>query len=164
MKRKSILMTALITGSLLCGVANAFAEENVGEFSLDTMVVTATRTEKSILETPASVSVITAKDIKQSGAVYVDDVLKRVTGVQVSRSSGLATSKPVVNMRGLKNNFDTCVLVDGQPMVNAYAGSVNWNDIPVDSIEKIEVLRGPASAIYGANAASGVISITTKKA
>lgn len=166
MKRKLSItdaMTGLILGSVVFLNAQAFAEESIGEFSLDTIVVSATRTEKSILQTPASVTVITAKEIKDSGAVFVDDVLKRAPGVQVSRSSGIGTSKPVVNMRGFKNNYDTCVLVDGQPMVNAYAGAVNWNDIPVESIEKIEILRGPASAIYGANAASGVISITTKK-
>ena len=70
----------------------------------------------------------------------------------------------MIAMRGLKNNYDTLVLLDGQPIVNAYSGTVNWNDVPVESIEKIEIVKGPASSIYGSNAASGVISITTKKA
>ena len=161
---KGLLMTALITGSVVWGGTSVFAEEALQEYTLDQLVVTATRTEKAILDTPASVSVVTEKDIEKSGAVKIDDVLKRVPGVSVSRSGGLATSAPMVAMRGLKNNYDTLVLVDGQPMVNAYSGSVNWNDIPVESIEKIEVVKGAASSIYGAGAASGVISITTKKA
>ena len=126
------------------------------------MVVTATRTEKKIIDVPASVEVLTAKDIEKSGAAYVDDALKKVTGIAVSRTGGLANSKPVVTMRGVKSGSDVLVLVDGQPMVNAYSGTVNWNDIPVESIEKIEVVKGPGSAIYGSNAMAGVINITTK--
>lgn len=158
---KCLLMTALITGSVIWGGTNVFAEE-LQEYSLDQMVVTATRTEKKIIDVPASVEVITAKDIEKSGAAYVDDALKKVTGIAVSRTGGLANSKPVVTLRGVKSGSDVLVLVDGQPMVNAYSGTVNWNDIPVESIEKIEVVKGPGSAIYGSNAMAGVINITTK--
>ena len=159
---KGLLMTALITGSVLWGGTSVFAEE-LQEFSLDQMVVTATRTEKKIIDVPASVEVVTAKDIEKSGAVYVDDALKKMTGIYVSRTSGIANSKPQITMRGVKSASHVLVLVDGQPMVNAYSGVVNWNDIPVDSIEKIEVVRGAASSIYGSNALAGVINITTKE-
>lgn len=158
---KGLLMTALITGSVMWGGTSVFAEE-LQEYTLDQMVVTATRTEKKIIDVPASVEVITAKDLEKSGAAYVDDALKKVTGIAVSRTGGLANSKPVVTMRGVKSGSDVLVLVDGQPMVNAYSGTVNWNDIPVESIEKIEVVKGPGSAIYGSNAMAGVINITTK--
>ena len=158
---KGLLMTALITGSVMWGGTNVFAEE-LQEYTLDQMVVTATRTEKKIIDVPASVEVITAKDIEKSGATYIDDALKKVTGIAVSRTGGLANSKSVVTMRGVKSGSDVLVLVDGQPMVNAYSGTVNWNDIPVESIEKIEVVKGPGSAIYGSNAMAGVINITTK--
>lgn len=158
---KGLLMTALITGSVMWGSTNVFAEE-LQEYTLDQMVVTATRTEKKIIDVPASVEVITAKDIEKSGATYIDDALKKVTGIAVSRTGGLANSKSVVTMRGVKSGSDVLVLVDGQPMVNAYSGTVNWNDIPVESIEKIEVVKGPGSAIYGSNAMAGVINITTK--
>ena len=158
---KGLLMTALITGSVIWGGTNVFAEE-LQEYTLDQMVVTATRTEKKIIDVPASVEVLTAKDIEKSGATYIDDALKKVTGIAVSRTGGLANSKSVVTMRGVKSGSDVLVLVDGQPMVNAYSGTVNWNDIPVESIEKIEVVKGPGSAIYGSNAMAGVINITTK--
>ena len=158
---KGLLMTALVTGSVMWGGTSVFAEE-LQEYTLDQMVVTATRTEKKIIDVPASVEVLTAKDIEKSGAAYVDDALKKVTGIAVSRTGGLANSKPVVTMRGVKSGSDVLVLVDGQPMVNAYSGTVNWNDIPVESIEKIEVVKGPGSAIYGSNAMAGVINITTK--
>lgn len=159
---KGLLMTALITGSVVWGGTSVFAEEALQEYTLDQMVVTATRTEKKIIDVPASVEVVTSKDIEKSGAVYVDDVLKKVSGVSVSRTGGVGNSKPVVTMRGVKSGSDVLVLVDGQPMVNAYSGTVNWNDIPVESIEKIEVVKGPGSAIYGSNAMAGVINITTK--
>ena len=73
------------------------------------MVVTATRTEKKIIDVPASVEVITAKDIEKSGATYIDDALKKVTGIAVSRTGGLANSKPVVTMRGVKSGSDVLV-------------------------------------------------------
>lgn len=159
---KSALMVALVTGNVIWGGTVVHAEEPREVFTLDQMVVTATRTEKKIIDTPASVSVITAEDIEISGATTVDQVFKRVPGVTVSRTGGLANSKPVVTMRGVKSGSDVLVLVDGQPMVNAYSGTVNFNDIPIDSIEKIEVVKGAASSIYGSNAMAGVISITTK--
>ena len=159
---KGLLMTALITGSVMWGGTAVFAEESLQEFTLDTMVVTATRTEKKIIDVPASVTVIGSKDIEQTGATYLDEVFKRVPGVVISRTNGLANSKPLITMRGVKSGSDVLVLVDGQSMVNAYSGTVNWNDIPVDSIEKIEVVKGPASSIYGSNAMAGVINITTK--
>ena len=156
-----MLMAALICGCVQWGGTAVHAEE-LQEFTLDQYVVTATRTEKKIIDVPASVNVITDKDIKLSGANNVDDVLKRVPGVTVSRTNGFRNSKPVVTMRGVKSGSHVLVLVDGQPMVNAYSGTVNWNDIPIDSIEKVEVVKGPASSIYGSNALAGVISITTK--
>ena len=159
---KGLLMTALITGSVVWGGTSVFAEEALQEYTLDQMVVTATRTEKKIIDVPASVEVVTAKDIEKSGAVYVDDALKKVAGIAVSRTGGIGNSKPVVSMRGVKSGSDVLVLVDGQPMDNAYSGVVNWNDIPVESIEKIEIVKGPSSAIYGSNAMAGVINITTK--
>ena len=159
---KGLLMTALITGSVVWGGTSVFAEEALQEYTLDQMVVTATRTEKKIIDVPASVEVVTAKDIEKSDAAYVDDVLKKVTGIAVSRAYGIGNSKPVVTMRGVKSGSDVLVLVDGQPMVNAYSGTVNWTDIPTESIEKIEIVKGPGSAIYGSNAMAGVISITTK--
>lgn len=127
------------------------------------MVVTATRTEKKIIDVPASVEVVTAKDLEKIGFPYVDDALKKLTGVYVSRTSGLGNSKPQITMRGVKSASQVLVIVDGQPMVSSYSGAINWNDIPVDSIEKIEVVRGAASSIYGTNAMAGVINITTKE-
>ena len=72
---KSLLMTALITGSVLWGGTNAFAAESVGEFELDPMVVTATRTEKRDVDVPASTTVINSKEIKRAGYKNVFDVI-----------------------------------------------------------------------------------------
>ena len=160
---KGLLMTALITGSVMWGGTSVFAEEALQEYTLDQMVVTATRTEKKIIDVPASVEVVTAKDLEKIGSPYVDDALKKLTGVYVSRTYGLGNAKPQITMRGVKSASHVLVLIDGQPMVNAYSGGINWNDIPVESIEKIEVVKGAASSIYGTNAMAGVISITTKE-
>lgn len=82
---KALLMTALITNSLLVSSVTAFAEESLNEYSLDTMVVTATRTEKVLSEIPASVSVVTDKDIEKMHVNTINEVLSRVPGIYSSR-------------------------------------------------------------------------------
>ena len=82
---KIVLMTALICGSVLWGGTAAFAEENIGEFSLDTMVVTATRTSEELLKVPASIHVITAKDIEEKNILTISDAIKTLPGVYDGR-------------------------------------------------------------------------------
>lgn len=131
-------------------------------YTLDEIVVTATKTEKEIENAPGSVTVITAEEMELRNMDTVDDALSNIKGTFAKRNKGLMDSTSSVNMRGFKGNQYTLVLLDGQPLNDAYTGGVEWGSLPVSDIERIEVVRGAASALYGGNAMGGVISIITK--
>lgn len=128
-------------------------------YSLDEVVVTATRTMKEIQEVPSSISVITAKDMEKKNIHTVRDAIGQMPGLYIDRQGDSSE----ISLRGF-DATDILVLVDGVQMNSTYNSKVNLNDIPVDNIERIEVLRGAASSIYGGHAVGGVINITTKEA
>ena len=155
-------MTALITGSVLWGGTSVFAEE-LQEFSLDQMVVTATRTEARDLDTPATTTVITEKDIKDKGYTSVFDALEQTAGItSYSYSNGgddYGGSMSRFYVRGLDKG--TLVLVNGAPInIMNYSST---EGVPIDAIEKIEVVKGANSVLYGAEAMGGVVNIITKR-
>lgn len=160
---KGVLMTALITGSVLMGGTDAFAAEAVKEFTLDPMVVTATRTEKRDLDVAATVDVVSREQVEKNGGASVYEVLRQVPGLSLTSqgpngvSLGSMTSE--VTIRGVERG--TLVLVDGMPINQD--GKYNLEDIPSDIVEKIEIVRGGGSVLYGSEASGGVINIITKK-
>jgi len=156
---KGLLMSALICGNVLLG-GNAVFAEDVQEYDLDAMVVTATRTMKQIQEVPASVSVVTAKDIERHNVTTIQEALQYVPGLYMNQAKA---QDDQIMLRGM-DTPNILVLVDGVQINSAYKGAVNFDQIPVESIERIEVLRGAASSIYGGRAVAGVINITTKEA
>ncbi|WP_371361665.1 Metal-pseudopaline receptor CntO [Sporomusa rhizae] len=135
-------------------------------FDLEQVVVTATRTEAKMKDVPASVSIVTAKEIKESGANNMAEVLKKVSGLFVVDlyGSGCDTRMGLRGFQGVDGNQDIQVQVDGITVnnrgQNAYTALGNIN---IDSIEKVEIVRGPASALYGADSMGGVINVITKK-
>lgn len=92
----------------------------------------------------------------------VDDALNSLPGVFVKRTKGLMDSTSSVRLRGFYGDQYTLVLIDGQPLNDAYTGGIEWGSIPVGNIQRIEVIRGAASALYGGNAMGGVINIITQ--
>lgn len=155
---KGVLMTALLCGTVLQANNLVYAGEQLQEFNLDTMVVTATRTMKDLQEVPSSVSVVTAEELENRNVTSVQEALQNLPGVYMNQAA-----QSGIQLRGF-GSTEILVLVDGQQMNTTYNGSVNFNMIPVESIERIEVLRGAASSIYGGHAVGGVINITTKEA
>ena len=147
---KSLLMTVLITGMCIGGAQGVFAADNLNTFALDEYVVTATRTMKQLQEVPASVSVVTAKDIEDRNISTVPDVLQTLPGVYVSQS---AQYGPTGNLtvRGYSSD-NILVLVDGAPVNNAYNNDVDWEMLPVENIERIELVKGAGSSLYGGTA------------
>jgi iron complex outermembrane receptor protein len=137
-------------------------EKKRGGIELDEIVVTATKTEKQVDDAPASVTVITEAEMERRNIETVDDALAEIPGIFVKRSKGLMDSTTAVRSRGFNGDEYTLVLVDGQPQNDAYTGGVEWGALPTDNIERIEVIRGAASALYGGNAMGGVINIITK--
>ena len=157
----STLMMLLVLGSSM----NAFAQNNDvldENFVLDEMVVSATRSEKKLLDTAASVSVITDKDLNKMHINNLDEAFVKIPGVYVGRLSGIGSTTSQTVMRGVNAANSVAVLVDGVQVNDSYNGSVTWSAIPVDMVKRVEVLRGPASVLYGGNALAGVINIITK--
>jgi len=131
------------------------------KFNLGEVVVTATKTERQIGEVPASVSVVTSDDIENSTAHFADETLKTLSGVYLKRSKFMDAVSSVT-LRGFSEKSRTLVMLDGQSLNDAYTSGVQWPSIPLDDIERIEVVKGPFSSLYGGNAMGGVINIITK--
>jgi vitamin B12 transporter len=132
-----------------------------GEMEAAEVIVSATRTEIPEEESPASVSVITSEDIEQKQIQRVSDALREVPGLSVVQSGapGQLTS---VFTRGLRSEH-TQVLLDGIPVNQGLQGAFNFADLTTDDIDRIEIVRGPQSTLYGPRALAGVIQIFTKQ-
>ena len=129
---------------------------------MDEVVVTATRSAQALTDVVADVSIVDAETIERSGAAGVGDVLARLPGLEMARNGGPGTTTSVF-MRGADTRF-TAVYVDGVRIDSqAGSGGASWEGLPLGQIERIEVLRGPAAAIYGSDALAGVVQIFTKK-
>jgi len=142
-----------------------FAQEEGNVVTMEETVVTATRDKEEIRKIPANVSVITAKDIEESGATSIVEVLENLESINFVSWSG-NPSQAYIDMRGFggDNPFGkTLVLLDGRRLNRPDMASVNWLQIPVSNIEKIEVVRGANSVLYGDAALAGVINIITKR-
>ena len=162
--KKSLLCGAFcVAASVPLAAGAAAADVDAFEFDLDPMVVTARRIDTKDLDTPASVEVFNAEQIAKSGAANAYDVLKNTLGV-VSQSQGfngtsMGTMTSKIMIRGVQKG--TLVLVNGVAM--NLDGKYNLDDIPTESIEKIEVVKGGGAVLYGSEATGGVINIITKK-
>ncbi len=136
--------------------------QNLRAPSLNETVVTATRTAQPLSDTVADVSIVDRENIEQSGATGLADVLARLPGIEMVRNGGPGTSTSLF-LRGAETRY-TAVYIDGV-RVDSQAGSggAAWEAIPLSMIERVEVLRGPAAAIYGSDAVAGVVQIFTRK-
>ena len=138
------------------------ATEEVGVY--EEVVVSASRRAQLSIEAPASTTVITADEIRASGATSIPDLLRRVPGADVMT---MGVSEADVSMRGFNNRISNkvLILVDGRSVYQDFVGATFWSviNVPLEEIERIEVVRGPGSALYGANAALGVVNIITKR-
>lgn len=133
--------------------------------TMDEMVVTATKSAKDTLDAPATVSVIRAKDIEKMNIQSADEALKFIPGAYATSAGGHQPSvmSTTVVLRGIPDYSRTLVLVDGQKLNDPFIGAVTWESVPPETIERIEVVPGPFSSIYGGSAMGGVINIITKK-
>jgi len=126
----------------------------------------ATGRKQTVSQAPAVASIISAKTIRQIGARDIDEVLETVPGLHVSYSAG--GYNPIYQIRGISSNANPQVLmlINGIPITNIFGGdrSQAWGGMPVENVSRIEVIRGPGSAIYGADAFAGTINIITKNA
>lgn len=148
-----------VAAAFLPVVPVAFAEQDSQE--LNPVVVTATRTSQTVDSSLASVTVITRADIDRLQPVTIQDLLVGLPGISVANGGG--PGKPIaVYLRGT-SNAELLVLLDGIKIGSATSGTAPLEQIPVDQIERIEIVRGPRSSLYGSDAIGGVMQIFTRK-
>ncbi|MEO8339629.1 MAG: TonB-dependent receptor plug domain-containing protein, partial [Nitrospirota bacterium] len=135
------------------------------ELDVEPVFVTATRTERSLADMPVSVSVVTRQDVKDAPAIGTDDILRTVPGINMPFLNSF-TQHPTGNLAGMRGLGDlrTLVLVDGVPLNDPFFGTTQWNMVPKETIERVEVVRGGASSLWGNFAMGGVINIITRNA
>lgn len=131
-------------------------------FNIEQVIVTATKTERQADDLPARVKVIDSRQIELMPANNVDDILHCDAGLNIDRKSGMFSKNSSVTMRGLNGSYRIMVLHDGIPLNKADGKGINWNAMNTVFIEKIEITKGPLSALYGGNAMGGVINVITR--
>lgn len=168
MMKKSLctMLLLLHSGSLSAEEENSFipGDEFADFYGEENFVSIATGSKKSIDKAPAIASFISAKDIQELGARTLNEVLETVPGLHVSLSA-LNRLNPVYSIRGIHTGYNSQVLllIDGVPLQYSHSGGrPELFNLSVAMIERVEVIRGPGSAVYGADAYSGVINVITK--
>lgn len=128
-------------------------------------VTSVSKSDQKIARVAAAIFVITQEDIRRSGMTNIADLLRIVPGLDVSQ---INANNWAISARGFNHQFENklLVLIDGRAVYTPLIGGVNWDtqDVPLEDIERIEVIRGPGATLWGANAVNGVINITTKPA
>lgn len=160
---KGMLMSAIILGCVTIGGNTVFAENSTEEFTLDPMVITATRSEKRDVDVPASTTILSTQDLKNTGAQNLQVALGRVPGLIYKTfapgGGAMGTMANEIAIRGVSNG--TLVMLNGTPM--NLRGKYFLDAIPVESVERVEIVKGGGSVLYGSEAMGGVINIITKK-
>ena len=172
MKRILRYVTLILLGTMMPAAAQAQDRgkaADLARLSLEELmameVTTVSRREQRAEQVAAAISVVTHDDIRRSGLRSVPELLRLVPGVQVARVNA---SNWAVSVRGFNDVYSNklLVLIDGRSLYNRAFSGVFWNaeDLLVDDIDRIEVIRGPGGSIWGANAVNGVINIVTRSA
>ena len=165
---KMKLLSAAIVLTLTSYTFSAEVEDDYYSdfYGSEELVEIATGIKTQIYQAPAVASVFTASQIKNMGATDIDDVLETVPGLHISRNA--IGYNPIYSFRGVlsANNPQVLMLINGIPITNSFNSNRNqvWGGMSVEAISRIEVIRGPGSAVFGADAFSGVINIITKNA
>lgn len=169
--KKQFILSALAVSALhVCPMAAAegatsaaSSQEQLMEYSLDDIIVTATRTKKREVDVAASTETITRKEIRDSGAQNAAEIIQKVNGVSYASFAPLGASMGTMinkaTIRGIDNG--TLVLVNGNPV--SARGLYRLQEMPADTIERVEIVKGGGSVLYGSEAMAGVINIITKK-
>jgi iron complex outermembrane receptor protein len=132
---------------------------------MDIKVTSISKKEQKMSQAAAAIYVITQEDIRRSGATNIPDLLRMVPGMDVEQ---INANTWAVSTRGFDEQFSNklLVLIDGRAVYTPLLGGVNWDtqDVPLEDIDRIEVIRGPGATVWGANAVNGVINVVTKSA
>ena len=162
-----LALLALAAGSACSALAQTapaggeLLAQNLRAPSLAETVVAATRSPQPLTDLVADISVVDRETIESSGATGLADLLARLPGVEFARNGGPGTTTSVF-LRGAESRF-TAVFIDGVRVDSQATGGAPWESIPLGLVDRIEVLRGPAGAVYGSDALGGVVQIFTKR-
>lgn len=164
---KKKLVISVLTAIPLMGVAaegiNPVSTQEEGALRLDALVVTATMEAKKIEDVPAFSTIVTKDDIAKSSVSSIADLLRETAGVNNLSDS---TGRDEIQIRGLSGEY-TVLLVNGKRVLSSGAfdkgSDTDLNSVPLNAVERIEIIRGPMSVLYGADAIGGVVNIITKK-
>jgi hypothetical protein len=167
--RESVLFALVLFALVLLGAHAQNAQPDLTELKIEDLmnvdVTSASKKEQKISRVPSAIFVITQEDIFRSGATNLPDLLRMVPGLEVAQ---INPSTWAISARGFNAQYSNklLVLIDGRTVYTPLFSGVYWDaqDVPIDSIERIEVIRGPGATVWGANAVNGVINITTKLA
>lgn len=161
MLRQAQLLIAQAVGVfLIAACGNAYAQSTEDD-PLDTIVVTATRTEQTLLEVPVSIAVQDVGELRRNGFTVGTDEFRGVTGVFFRRGEGDADEFPFVSFRGSTGTEGAISLIDGIPFIGLFE-ELQLNEIPYDAIEQVEIVKGPVSALYGRGALYGATNYITR--
>ena len=162
-KERRVLLTACIIGLATPLVVAAEETTKDRSVNLDPVVITATRTEKTVTNAPGSVSVVSKQDIDDRNIKTVDEALNTTAGVfDDNKGKGLLGTTSSISIRGLGYDKRVLFMVDGIPINDGYTGAVSYQLLSLEDIKQIEVVKGGASSLYGGNAMSGVVNIITR--
>lgn len=163
MFKKLFMMVVFVCGSFSIAVGEQVKSDTTGSYYLDEIVVTATRMKRSVRDLSATVSVVTEEDIEASNTKSCTDILNTLPGVFVNKTGDFGRAD--VDIRGLGDRGrSVMVLTDGRPVKMGLFGCTVTQSLPLNNVQRIEVVRGPSSVLYGSDALGGVINIITRQA
>ena len=160
-----LIFASMLLANICCDVCRAEEEiiENeteVDNLGLSRIVITASKIKQTYKNIPVNISIITSEDIEKSGATEITELLDMLPSVDILEYGSFGSTKSV-HTRGASSS-QVLTLINGRPTYTPRDGVTDFNQIPLSNIERIEVMRGPAATMYGANATGGVINIITK--
>ena len=151
------LGTALLAAlTVVAGAGEAAAQTAEPDTTLETVVVTATRTARALEDVAVPTTVLTARQAQADGDLRLADALETVPGVQLTSDFGTG-----IQVQGLDPEY-TLVLIDGQPVVGRTAGVLNLERLSLRGLDRVEVVKGPSSSLYGSEALAGVVNLVTR--
>lgn len=152
--------SGVVTFAGICLMASSVASAQEAPY-VDDYVVTGTRTERDPSKTPIATEVLSKEDLENSGARTLSDVLRQQPGVTIDRE--LTAAGAGVQLQGLDPKH-VLILVNGQPVIGRFGGTVDMDRFLIEDIDRVEIVKGPSSALYGSDAMGGVINIITSGA
>ena len=165
---KQSIITTLFTAIAPCIFAQqaeiGISNDSLRLYNMQEVVVTATRVPQELIHIPQRIQVLPIYRLKANPSLSADDVLNQVSGLNLVRTMGILSKSTLVSVRGMGNEQGrTLLLIDGVSMNKTSTGSANLNRISPDVIERVEIVKGPGSSLYGGNAMGGVVNLITRR-